>query len=302
VEKTLPFVSVIVPVYNAQDVVGDCIESLLNQDYPKDRYEVIVADNDSTDGTAEVIRRYPVQYLQETATLTSYAARNTGARKARGELLAFCDADEVASPAWIRSLVAALGEGYGGSAGPMLPAPHDTDMFSLFAASDANPHDFAAPCDILVAVTGNVMYPRHVFEKLGGFAAGTTPGGIAGGDLQFSHRVGSELGLKLRFTPEAVVYHKPRTTLVKLLRHEARAGYGGEWFHRRQLRPLALILWQALARLARHLGAAAMALLSFWRGSLRRRLFFIGMNILMLMANLYGKLRYRLGRPVPRDW
>ena len=56
-EKALPFVSVIVPVYNAKGMVGDCIESLLNQDYPKDRYEIIVVDNDSTDGTAEVIRR-----------------------------------------------------------------------------------------------------------------------------------------------------------------------------------------------------------------------------------------------------
>jgi len=46
------FVSVIVPLYNGEGMIAECIESLLNQDYPKDRYEIIIVDNDSTDRTA----------------------------------------------------------------------------------------------------------------------------------------------------------------------------------------------------------------------------------------------------------
>lgn len=104
-EEALPFVSVIVPVYNAEGMVGDCIESLLNQDYPKDRYEIIIVDNDSTDGTAEVIRRYPVKYMMEREMHTCFAAEDTGARASRGELLAFCDSDETATPSRVRTLV-----------------------------------------------------------------------------------------------------------------------------------------------------------------------------------------------------
>ena len=296
-EETPPFVSVIVPVYNAEDMVGDCVESLLSQDYPKDRYEIIVVDNDSTDGTAEVIRRYPVQYLLEAATHTSYAARNTGARKARGELLAFCDADETAGPAWIRSLVAALGEGYGGSAGPMLPAPHEKTLFMSYAAADANPHHFDAPADIRAAVTGNVMYRRSVFEKLGGFDPE-----LSGADLTFSRRILSELGLKVRFTPDAFVYHKPRTTLIKLLKHEARDAYGGESSHRHRPRPMLPILWWALVRLLKNAVVAAVTLPLVWRAEFRRKFFWAVMNILLVFANLYGKIRYRLGAGLPRHW
>ena len=296
-EKTLPFVSVIVPVYNAKEMVGDCVESLLNQDYPKDRYEIIIVDNDSTDGTAEIIRRYPVQYLLEAGMHTSYAARNTGARKARGELLAFCDADETAGRAWIRALVAALGEGYAGSAGPMLPAPHEETLFMAYAASDANPHHFDAPTDIVVAVTGNVMYRRSAFKDLGGFDVQAS-----GADLTFSRRVITELKMKLRFTPEAFVYHKPRTTLAKLLQHEARAAYGGESSHRDRPRPMLPILGQALARLLKNAAVAAATLLLVWHARFRRKCFWAAMNVLMIFANLYGKLRYRLGGGVPRNW
>ncbi len=296
-EKTLPFVSVIVPVYNAKDMIGDCVESLLNQDYPKDRYEIIIVDNDSTDGTAEVIRRYPVQYLLEAAMHTSYAARNTGAQKARGELLAFCDADETASPAWIRSLIAALGEGYGGSAGPMLPVPHEETLFMAYAASDADPYHFDAPADIPVAVTGNVMYRRSVFDQLGGFDPQ-----LSGADLTFSRRVTSELGFKVRFTPDAFVYHRPRTTLMKLLKHEVRDAYGGESSHRHQPRPMPRILWRAMVRVSKSAAVAAVTLPLIWRARFRRKCFWAVMNILMVFANLYGRFRYRLGAGLPRHW
>ena len=59
----LPFVSIIVPVYNDRKRIGRCIESLLRQSYPADRREIIIVDNNSTDGTRDVIGRYPVTLL-----------------------------------------------------------------------------------------------------------------------------------------------------------------------------------------------------------------------------------------------
>jgi len=53
-----PFVSVIVPVYNGEKTIAECVKSLLSQDYPKDRYEIIIVDNNSKDQTAEIIKKY----------------------------------------------------------------------------------------------------------------------------------------------------------------------------------------------------------------------------------------------------
>jgi glycosyltransferase involved in cell wall biosynthesis len=293
-----PFVSVIVPVYNGEEMIGPCIESLLAQDYPKKRFEILVVDNGSTDATAEIIRRYPVRYVLEDQVKTSYGARNRGAREGRGELLAFCDADETALPHWLRALVDALEEDCGGASGPMLADPAAHDALSIYAAKDANPHDMREACDIELAVTGNVLYRRDLFDALGGFNTATR----TGADLDFSDRV-RQAGKRIRFTPEAVVYHRPRTSLGRLFRHEVRCAYGGEWFHRERPTPLYVIPWLLAASLARSAGAAAKALLLFRRPpGLRIKLGLIGLNVLLGIANTYGKLRYRMGREIPRDW
>ena len=52
-KSSSPFISVVVPVYNGDRIVGNCVESLLNQSYPKDNYEIIVVDNGSTDNTSD---------------------------------------------------------------------------------------------------------------------------------------------------------------------------------------------------------------------------------------------------------
>ena len=57
---TTPLISIVVPVFDGEDLIGDCIESLLAMDYPEDRREIIVVDNKSNDRTAEIIGRYPV--------------------------------------------------------------------------------------------------------------------------------------------------------------------------------------------------------------------------------------------------
>jgi len=96
----MPLISVIIPVYNGEDFIPVCIESLLNMDYPSDKFEIIIVDNNSTDGTADVVRRYPVRYIFESIKGPS-AARNTGARVARGNILAFTDVDVIVEKNWL---------------------------------------------------------------------------------------------------------------------------------------------------------------------------------------------------------
>lgn len=100
-----PFISVIVPALNAKKTVEECIDSLLGQDYPKNRYEIIIVDNGSTDKTAEIIKKYGKKViLAHNPVKNSYEARNTGIMGAKGDVLAFTDSDCIAGTGWIRNL------------------------------------------------------------------------------------------------------------------------------------------------------------------------------------------------------
>ena len=96
-------VSVIVPAYNAQKTIGQCIDALLAQTYPRESYEVIVVDDGSTDGTADVVKAYPVKYLYQ-RNQGPATARNIGVREAQGEIILFTDSDCVPFDNWIAEM------------------------------------------------------------------------------------------------------------------------------------------------------------------------------------------------------
>ncbi|MBN1698932.1 MAG: glycosyltransferase [Spirochaetales bacterium] len=90
-------ISVIVPVYNGEQTIRKCLSSILSQHYPKNKMEVIVIDNNSSDKTAVFIKQYNVRYFHEKTRGVS-RARNTGIMEARGDILLFIDADCTAFP------------------------------------------------------------------------------------------------------------------------------------------------------------------------------------------------------------
>lgn len=94
------FISVVIPAHNEQEYLTQCLESLVSQDYSKDSYEVIVVDNNSTDNTHEIAVSFGVTVIKQ-ITGPVGAVRNTGAKHANGEFLAFIDADCVAPSNWL---------------------------------------------------------------------------------------------------------------------------------------------------------------------------------------------------------
>jgi len=155
--------------------------------------------------------------------------------------------------------------------------------------------------DIRLAPTGNVLYRRDVFETMGGFREDT----LTGADYDFSLRV-TNSGLRLRFVPDAVVWHEPRGSLGALLRHEARIAYGREWVDQQHGEPrssLGAILAHLTGRTLMSSAAAALAVLRGpMRGASWRRAALILIHPMMMAANAYGRLRYRFKVSVPRHW
>jgi glycosyltransferase involved in cell wall biosynthesis len=102
----LPFVSCVICAYNYERFVAEAVQSALDQDYPRDRFEVIVVDDGSTDGTPEVLRGFGDEIRvvrQENAGLN--AATERGIRESRGELIALLDADDAWTPDKLRRQV-----------------------------------------------------------------------------------------------------------------------------------------------------------------------------------------------------
>ena len=97
-------VSVIVVTRNEEKVISRCLESLIAQDFPRDKYEVIIVDGASSDKTCQICERYPVKLIRLNQWGISYQ-RNEGVKVAKGKYVAFIDADCIAEKDWLRKLV-----------------------------------------------------------------------------------------------------------------------------------------------------------------------------------------------------
>ena len=106
--------SVVIAAHNAVHTLGAQLAALGAQDYPG-RFEVIVADNGSTDGVADYLARHEarerlgLRCVDASGRPGASHARNIGISSATGDLVAFCDADDVVRPSWLRNLAVAAG-------------------------------------------------------------------------------------------------------------------------------------------------------------------------------------------------
>jgi len=215
------FVSVIVPVCNNARCIQTCLESLLAQTYPRERYEVLIVDNGSTDATRDVVQSYPVTLLIEDRTRSSYAARNKGLQHARGEVIAFTDSDCTPVREWIEEGVRALR-----SYSAELVGGNVRFVYSQRRTS-AEIWDSLTTKQIKqniqnrgVGNTANLFVRAAVFEQIGPF-----PDEIeSGGDLIWTKRA-TQNGFKLVYAPAAEVGH-PTRRLGALLKKQYRVGKG----------------------------------------------------------------------------
>jgi len=208
-------VSVIVPAYNAARTIARCIESLLGQNFPRRDFEIIVVDNNSTDTTAEIIKRYPVKYVIEKKRGPA-AARNAGIAASKGSILAFIDSDCFARKDWLREGLAAFEDGVGCVAGRVLASEPENVYEKIIAGRD----EFNVPEDYHghspYAITANVIFRREVFDAVGMFdTAFRAP---AGEDVDICWRMLKGTAFTLKRHDGAVVFHKHRSTLKSYFR------------------------------------------------------------------------------------
>lgn len=102
-KATLPEISVVIPAYNEEKLLPGCLESVVNQDFERLRYEIVVADNASTDKTVEIAKKANARVVHEPKKGYVFALRK-GIEAARGEIVAVTDADARAPKDWLKKI------------------------------------------------------------------------------------------------------------------------------------------------------------------------------------------------------
>ncbi|WP_122089307.1 glycosyltransferase [Halalkalicoccus subterraneus] len=218
--------SVVVPVYNDPDGLSTTVESLLDQRATD--YEVVVADNGSTDRTTAVARSFAesdrVRHVIEDDVQSSYAARNAGIEAATGDVIGFVDADMWVEDDYVSSITRAMaGRAYLGCDVDLVAG---SGIVSRYRQASGFPIEkyvtedhFAPTCCLVVR--------RRLLDEIGPFDARL----VSNGDLEFGRRA-HEAGFAVHYEPTITLHHPARSTLRDVIAQNVRIGRGREQIRR----------------------------------------------------------------------
>ncbi|HEU5320214.1 MAG TPA: glycosyltransferase, partial [Methylomirabilota bacterium] len=164
-----PLVSVVVCAYNEEATLGACLAGLAEQRYP--HHEVIVVNDGSGDRTLEIAQAAPGVRVISQDNRGLSAARNAGIEAARGEIVAFTDADCVPDPDWLTYLVTAFEtSGHAVVGGPNLPPPEDALVPSCVAVAPGGPNHVLLTDEVAEHVPGcNMAFTKKAMQEMNGF-------------------------------------------------------------------------------------------------------------------------------------
>lgn len=216
-----PFVSVIIPSFNRDKMIGITLDSFVSQDYPLGRFEIIVADNNSTDSTKDVVTAWqakspiPIVYLFEERQGVHYA-RNSAAKGAKGDILYFTDDDMFAEPNLLSELVKLFSDnpGVGTATGKVLakwevePPEWIKILCNNFYLSlnDLGEETIVADHDIGVFSCHQAI-TREAFFKAGGFNPESTFTEYVGdGETGLNIKI-KQWGYKFGYNGRSVIHH-----------------------------------------------------------------------------------------------
>lgn len=214
--------SVVIPAFNAAGTLPDTLTALRNQSVSSHDYEVIVVDDGSTDETAALAQRFGANCISQ-PNRGPAAARNHGARVARGEIILFTDADCVPDHDWIRQMTLPFhNERTVGVKGAY--RTRQPQLAARFAQAE-----FEDRYDLLQKVaaidmvdTYSAAFRREIFIQIGLFDESFPVANNE--DTELSYRL-CAAGYLLEFNPDALVYHWHQDSFAKYLRLKFKRGY-----------------------------------------------------------------------------
>lgn len=238
-KKYSPFFSIIIPTYNRPEQLDRCLSAITALDYPRNRFEVIVVDDGGSRTLEPVIdpfgKNIDITLLKE-AHMGLSAARNAGALRGKGEILAFMDDDCMPSENWLTSLAVRFGQtpnlGVGGrTINALAENPFSTASQLLI---DYLCHYYNKRPDRARFSSGsNLNFSTDAFHAVGGFNTRLSLG--SGEDREICYRWILS-GRPFVYAPEVVVYHYHFLTWRTFIRQHFNYGRGSLQFRREHAR------------------------------------------------------------------
>jgi len=243
--KSKPFVSVCLATYNRLEHLKNCLDALVNQDYPKHRYEIIVVEDGSHSGAGKYIKKLEA-HSQKPVAISYFwqknqgpaKARNKAISKAKGEIIAFCDDDTIPPDGWISKLV----DGFSrhpevAAVGGIQEEDKDELERNPYARYEswitrefygAKDKEIKGGFEVPTGGTNNIAYRRDILDKYGVFDSyfGIVAPGvlIAGEDPDLKKRV-TDAGEEFLYIPVKVT-HKRKFNLKGLAKQSWTRGLG----------------------------------------------------------------------------
>jgi glycosyltransferase involved in cell wall biosynthesis len=223
--------SIIIPAWNRPDLLAGCLQALDNMVYPRDAFEIIIVDDGSSFTLSSVVESFcdclPLRFFRQ-ANAGPAAARNHGARQARGKYLVFTDDDCRPTADWLQSL-----------SSRMKSSPESAISGQRLNALDNNIFSMASECitEVVCAYfndpsgqagfvsTSNLSLPADRFWEIGGFEESFR----TAEDRDLGQRW-RERGYSVLYAPEVVVYHLHSLTFATLWKRYFNIGRGARQF------------------------------------------------------------------------
>jgi 1,2-diacylglycerol 3-beta-glucosyltransferase len=236
-EQLSPFVSVVIAARNEEKLLSSCLESVTEQTYPKDRYEIIVVDDNSTDGTEAICRDFAGTYshltylkAEEDAALPGKTnALDQGIQKARGEVILVTDADCTVPPTWVEYTAKRYAPGVGivggvtvQRASSWFEGMQSLDWAFLLGLAAAG----VARRNPLSTIGNNLSFRKSAYQDVGGYRK--IPFSVTEDFMLFQSIVKTKKWDYLYpVDGRVLVVSQPCATFRELLRQKHRWGKGG---------------------------------------------------------------------------
>jgi glycosyltransferase involved in cell wall biosynthesis len=216
-----PTVSVVVPVLNREQTIGNCIKSLVRQRL-REKFEIIIVDNGSTDNTVSIAMAFSdkVRLVRDFAR-GAYHARNSGVANSAGKLIAFTDSDCIANQDWLSLLVRPFKDNSIKLVGGCIKAVKVRNYVESYCNAFCLNQQFFCSSSTPYFATANLAVRKKDFEKIGGFDSRL----MSCSDLAFCLRI-HENGGKLFYEPRATIRHYYPSKLLDFVRKQY---YYGKW-------------------------------------------------------------------------
>ena len=223
ITRQLPYVSIVIPTRNRASMLRVCLESLLEQQYPADSYEIIVVADGTTDDTAEVVAAVaatvdgpPLSFF-DNERRGANAARNTGVFAARGDPVCFLDDDADVPPEWLATMAAGFlrypdADAFAGRIRLRIESRRRRDCTRHAVATVLELGEGHKP--LPVAVAANMAIRRRALARVGVFDEWSL---VGGDDTEWFNRA-QPFGIRTMYLGDAWVWHRRTDADVRLFR------------------------------------------------------------------------------------